>query len=97
MGLFGSDKAKRIVAKEYGRNSFLALAVLPIALALGRQGMESRREAQAREMEKDAAEMLKRGYRIVSTQEYRLPLLSISYLKVTYEVMDARKQEVRFR
>ena len=89
MGLFGRGAAKRIVVKEYGRNSFVGLAVLPLALLLGRQGMENRREAQVREMEKDAAEMLKRGYRIVSTQEYRLPLLTISYLKVTYELMDA--------
>jgi hypothetical protein len=88
MGLFGEAKPKRIVVKEYGRNSFLGLALLPLALMLGRQGMERRHEAQVLEMESDAAQMLKQGYRMASSQEYTLPFLSISYLKVTYELVD---------
>ena len=88
MGLFGKSERQRIVVKEYGRNSFLAVAVPLIALLVGRQGMERRQQAQALEMEKDAGLMLNKGYRIVSSQQYMLPMLSISYWKVTYELID---------
>lgn len=90
--LLGS-KPERIVTREYGRNSFLAIALWPLALALGRRGMENRQAAQALEMEKDAAEMYRRGYRVMSTQEYTVPFFSISYLKVTYELIDASRQD----
>jgi hypothetical protein len=88
MGLFGKAEPKRIIVKEYGRSSFLGFAVLPLAIMLGRQGMERRHEVQVLEMESDAAQMSKQGYRLASSQEYTLPLLSISYLKVTYELVD---------
>ncbi len=87
MKLFGR-KRQRVVVKEYGRNSLFALALWPVALLLGRQGMENRQAAQVRDMERDALAMRKLGYRIVSTQEYTMPLLSISYLRVTYELTD---------
>ena len=88
MGLFGKSERQRIVVKEYGRNSFLAVSVPLIALLVGRQGMERRQQAQALEMEKDSGLMLNKGYRIVSSQQYMLPMLSISYWKVTYELID---------
>jgi hypothetical protein len=92
MGLFGEAKPKRIVAKQYGRDSFLGLAN-PIAafFLLGGQGMKGQLRSQARvveSMEKDAVSMAKQGYRIVSTLEYERPALGIRYLKVTYELVD---------
>lgn len=37
-------------------------------------------------MEKDAAVMLKRGYRVVSTEEYTVPAFGFVYYKVAYEL-----------
>jgi hypothetical protein len=91
MGIFARSKPQRVV-RQYGRSSLLGFALLPLALLLGREGMERRQQAQALEMETDAAKMLKLGYRVESTEEYTMPLLSISYLKVTYELIDPPAQ-----
>ena len=92
MGLFGTPERKRIVVKEYGRDSFLGLAN-PILtfLAMGALGKRDRPGPPARvvaKMEKDAIDMDRAGYRIVSTQEYERATFGISYLKVTYELVD---------
>jgi hypothetical protein len=42
-------------------------------------------------MEKDAAAMFRRGYRISSSREYERATLGISYYKVTYELIDPPK------
>jgi len=41
------------------------------------------------EMERDAQVMASQGYRIVSSQEFKMPLLGFPYEKVTYELIDA--------
>lgn len=92
MGLFGEAKPKHIVVKQYGRDSFLGL-INPIMtlLILGGRGTRGRSNYQARlmeNMEKDAAAMIRQGYRISSSREYERTALGISYYKVTYELID---------
>ena len=86
----------RTVVKTYGRDAFL-LAWNPLAAAvMSSIGMRVgvRSEQQVIElMEKDALEMLGRGYRVADTHEVRVPLVlrpgkSTSYYRVTYERTD---------
>ena len=95
MGLFGDAKPKRVVIKEYGRDSFLGL-INPIMtfMILGGRGANYRSNYQDRllqKMQDDAAEMAGHGYRIVSSREYERPALGISYFKVTYELVEPPK------
>jgi hypothetical protein len=83
------------VVKEYGRDSFLGL-INPIMtfLLLDSRGANYRSRYQdrlAQKMEDDAAEMARHGYRIVSSREYARPAFGISYLKVTYELVEPAK------
>lgn len=93
MRLFGRTKDQpRIVVRQYGRDSFLGM-LSPIFAAvyvsvLGSQGRlryESRLQEQ---MEQDAMEMRRRGYRIAASQEYEMPPFGIHYRKVTYELAE---------
>ncbi len=91
MRFLRKTQPKRIVVKQYGRDSMLGLAS-PIAsfFLLGGQGVKGELASQARvveHMEKDAVEMAKQGYRIVSTREYEHPAFGVRYLKVTYELV----------
>jgi len=93
IGLFRKTKLKRVVVKEYGRDLLLLAALNPIPglnplmTALMPRLVEGRLESQARAIEKDATLMAKRGYRIVSSQEYA-PRPGIAYHKVTYELIN---------
>jgi hypothetical protein len=94
MALFGKATPRRIVVKEYGRDFIFIAALNPFMTALlvsmvGMEGLLERRlESQARAMERDAVEMAKRGYRVVSSHEYEAPRFGIAYQKVTYELVD---------
>ena len=79
---------RRIVVKSYGRGSLLGLLSVPFALLMASRGMHGWQVAAAREMEDDAAAMARQGYRVVSSGEYGLPRLGITYCKVTYELVD---------
>ena len=93
MSLFGKAEPKRVVVKEYGRDLLLLAALNPIPglnplmTVLMPRLVEGRAELQARAIEKDAALMAKRGYRIASSQEYA-PRPGITYRKVTYELIE---------
>jgi hypothetical protein len=92
VGLIGKAKPKRVVVKECGRDSFLGLInpIMTLLILCGR-GTTGQSNYQARlmeKLEKDAAAMLKRGYRIASSREYERTTLGISYYKVTYELVD---------
>ncbi len=92
MSLFRSAEPKRTVIRQYGRDSFLGLLSPLLALiTVGILGPDRRAAAIERAMEKDAALMFARGYRIASTQEYTVPRLGVGYLKVTYELVDPPK------
>ena len=91
MRLFGRSKQHpRIVVREYGRDSFLGM-LSPVFAALyvtvlgsqGRLRYEGRLQEQ---MEKDAAEMRRRGYRVTDQREYEMPPFGIHYHRVTYEL-----------
>jgi hypothetical protein len=86
----------RTVVREYGRDALL-FAWNPLAAAvMSSIGMRvgARSERQVIElMEKDALDMLGRGYRVVDTQEVRVPVVlrpgtTTSYYRVTYERTD---------
>jgi hypothetical protein len=81
---------KGIVVRRYGRGSLLALLGPLIALFMAARGMNGWDQSAARDMEKDAVQMAGLGYRIVSSEEYGIPLFGIAYYKVTYELVDPR-------
>lgn len=97
MPLFGA-KLRRVVVKEYGRDSILFAAINPLMTSLmvnvlGMKSPSGSADRIALAMENDAVKMAQRGYRIVSTHEYEQPRLGVSYYKVTYELVDSPKVE----
>jgi hypothetical protein len=92
MGLFEKSAPKRVVVKTYGRGSLLGLLGPIFAFLMASRGMNGWQQSAARDMERDAVEMIRRGYRIVSSQEHGIPLLGIAYQKVIYELVDPRRK-----
>jgi hypothetical protein len=88
MGPSGTDKRKRIVVKAYGRGSLLGVLSLPFSYLMASRGMRGWQESAARDMEDDAVEMARHGYRVVASGEYGMPRFGITYYKVTYELVD---------
>jgi hypothetical protein len=88
MGLFEKSAPKRIVVKTYGRGSLLGLLGPLFAFFMASQGMNGWQKSAIRDMERDAIEMAKRGYRIVSSEERAIALFGIVYYKVTYGLVD---------
>ena len=94
-GLFGPSEPKRIVVREYGRDSLLVWANLllaPLFAALGmRVGIQSEERLAAR-IEADAAAMRTRGYLVSSTQTFSLPVIgaprqTANWYRVTFELV----------
>ena len=94
-GLFGSAEPKRIVVREYGRDSLLVWANLllaPLVAALGlRVGMQSEEQLAAR-IEADAEAMRTKGYLVASTQSFSLPVIgaprqTANWYRVTFELV----------
>jgi hypothetical protein len=94
-GFFGKAKPKRVVVREYGRDSFLGLINPPMTFfILGARNATARTSYQARlieKMEDDSVEMQRLGYRVASSREYERPALGITYFKVTYELVEPPK------
>ncbi len=88
MGVVEKGKRRGVVVKTYSRGSLLGLLSLPFAFLMASRGMNGWRESAARDMEDDAVAMAKRGYRVVASGEYGIPLLGITWFKVTYELLD---------
>jgi hypothetical protein len=82
MGFVGKAKPKRVVVKEYGRDSFLGLMnPLLTFFILGARRAVARSNYQARlieKMEDDSVEMQRMGYRVVSSREYERSALGIT-------------------
>jgi hypothetical protein len=57
-------------------------------LMLAMQGASGRLRSAAQEMDDDAVEMARRGYRIHSVEELETALIRMPYLRVTYELVD---------
>ncbi len=85
MPLFGATRPKS-VTRTYGWGSFLAVVSLPVSWLMASRGMDGWRERAARDAEKGAVEMIRRGYRIVSAEEHSVPAFGIYWQKVTYEL-----------
>ena len=84
----GKAEPPRVIAKTYGRGSFLGLLSLPFAFLMASRGMRGWQES-AGPWDDDAVEMARQGYRITSSGEYGWPIFGITYYKVTYERVDA--------
>jgi hypothetical protein len=76
----------RLVVKNYGRGGLLGLISPLFAILMARQGMNGWQQRAAREMQDDAVAIARQGYRVVSSEEYTMPLFNITYYKVTYEL-----------
>ena len=81
------SKPQRLV-KHYGRGSLLAVLSLPVAWLMASRGASGWQEKAQRDMEKDADEMIRRGYRVVSTEERQVPAFGMYWLDVTFELVD---------
>jgi len=77
---------RRTVVKTYGRGSFLAFLSPLLAYFMARGGMNGWEQTAQRDVAKDALSMQAKGYRVVSADEYTLPVLGIGWFKVTYEL-----------
>jgi hypothetical protein len=95
-GVFGRGRKRARVVKAYGRDSLIVwmnpiLSALEASLGL-RIGLRSNAEVLDR-MQRDVLEMERRGYRVVASDEYELPVLfapgtRANYYRVTYELRD---------
>jgi hypothetical protein len=73
------------VTRTYGRGAFLAfLSPLP-AFLMARRGMDGLAQRAEAEVQRDVLAMEDKGYRVVSADEYRLPVLGIAWFRVVYE------------
>jgi hypothetical protein len=79
----------RVVVKTHGLGSALAILGPLLAFFMAAAGMRGWEETSRRAMEKDADEMIRRGYRVVAADEYTLPVLGVAYFKVRYELAAA--------
>jgi hypothetical protein len=84
------QRQNRTAVKTYGRGSFLGLLSPLLAYFMAARGMNGWERSTVQAMEKDAVEMARRGYRIVSTEETALPVFGMASYKVTYELIDSR-------
>jgi hypothetical protein len=80
----------RTIVKTYGRGSFLAFLSPLLAFFMARRGMNGWERSGERDMEADAIAMAAQGYRVVSADEYTLPMFGIAYFTVTYERNEGR-------
>ncbi len=95
MRFFGLGTPARRVVKSYGRDSLLLwinplLSAMQASLGL-RVGLRSQADVLDL-MQKDVLSMADRGYRVVSSDEYDLPVIlasgqRASYYRVTYELI----------
>ena len=88
MGRLARSKDPAVVVKTYGRGSLLGLLSIPFAFLMAYRSMNGWREKAVRDMEDDAVEMSRQGYRVAATGEYGIPALGITYYKVTYQLAD---------
>jgi len=86
MGVFGRAKPDAVVVKTYGRGSLLGALSPILAYFMARRGMRGWQESAMRDMEDDAVAMARRGYRVVSSEEFGSRPFGIVYYKVTYRV-----------
>jgi len=77
-------RPERIV-RRYGMGSLLAVLSLPMAMIMAARGMDGWQRSVQVAMEKDAIDLMRRGFHIVSSQEHTVPMLGVAWYVVTYE------------
>jgi hypothetical protein len=87
MGVVEKSKPS-VIVKTYGHGSLLGLLSVPFAFLVASRGMHGWQQSAARDMEDDAVAMARQGYRVVASGEYGIPLLGITYFKMTYQLVD---------
>jgi hypothetical protein len=88
---FWRSRPPRTVVKTYGRDSLIALVNPLLALMARTFGFQLRLKPEDRvalEMERDAIAMLRKGYRVVSSQQFEIAPFGATWHKVTYELAD---------
>ena len=75
----------RTVTKTYGRGSLLGFISPLVAFLMASLGMNGWERRAKRDMEADVLAMQRKGYRVVSADEYRWPIFGIAWFKVTYQ------------
>ncbi len=88
MRLSESGEKTRTVVRTYGRGSLLGLLSPILSFFMASRGMNGWQQSAVREMERDAAEMAGRGYRILTSEEHEIPLFGAVWFRVTYELRD---------
>ena len=89
MWLFHRSGPKR-VTKLYGLRSLFAVISLPLAFISSARGGNGWQAKSARDAERDATEMARRGYRVVSAEARSWPIFGIYYQRVVYELETGR-------
>ena len=73
------------VAKTYGRGSLLAFLSPLLAFFMSRQGLHGWADRADADARRDILAMEEKGYRVVTADEYTLPVLGIAWIRVIYE------------
>ena len=73
------------VTRTYGRGAFLAFLSPLLAFLMARRGMDGLAQRAEADVQRDVLAMEDKGYRVVSADEYRLPVLVIAWFRVVYE------------
>jgi hypothetical protein len=84
----------RTVVKSYGRDSLLALASPLLALIARTFGFQLRLKSEDQvtlEMERDAIVVLRRGYRVISSEQFEIAPFGVVWNKVTYELEEPHR------
>lgn len=80
----------RRVVRTYGRDSLLALASPLLALLVRAFGLQLRLTPEERvlaRMEQDVIAMRRRGYRVVSSEDFEIAPFGAAWHRVTYELV----------
>ncbi len=83
----GAAQPPSTITRTYGRGSLLGFLAPLFAWLMASIGMHGWEDRARRDMEADAIEMRRRGYRVAVADEYRVPALGVTWFKVTYELV----------
>ena len=74
--------------KTYGRGSILGFLSPLLAYVMAARGLNGWETSAFRDMERDATEMARQGYRVVTSEERGFPAFGMAWFTVTYELRD---------
>ena len=85
----------RRVVRTYGRDSLLAVANPLLGLLARTFGFQLRLRPEDKvlaEMERDAIAMLRKGYRVASSEDFEIAPFGAIWHRVTYELVEAGRK-----